>query len=135
MNYPGVPLILGSIEATRPVFLIVMGISLMMIAWRFAKKASGWSPRLMMAGAILLGFGYSILLPLYEAGKIGRYTSPVHFHGDEDLILAFHALKIFTMNVGWFLLGLGLAIHTKILTAPPLKHPHPSPPSSHESAA
>ena len=132
MNYLGAPFILGSIEATRPVFLIVMGISLMMIVWRFAKKANGWSPRLMMAGAILLGFGYSILLPLHEAGKIGRYASQLHFHRDGDLMLALHVLKIFTMNVGWLLLGLGLAIHTKILTAPPLKH---SPPSSHESAA
>jgi len=132
MNYPGAPLILGSIEAARPAFLIVMGISLMMIAWRFAKKTSGWSPRLMMAGAILLGFGYSVLLPLHEIGKTGRYPSLPHPHGGEELVLAFFVLKIFTMNVGWFLLGLGLAIHTKILTAPPLKHSLP--PLSHESA-
>ncbi|MFT3989881.1 MAG: hypothetical protein QM680_00585 [Luteolibacter sp.] len=123
MTVPGFPPLLASIDAARPVFLIVMGISLMLIAWRFSRRSIGWAPRLLMAGALLLGFGYTILLPLYEAGKIET-------HGATSDAIAWQALKIFTMNFGWFTFGLGLALHTRLFGTR-----SPSSPRSHESAA
>ncbi|MFT4176259.1 MAG: hypothetical protein QM627_06350 [Luteolibacter sp.] len=113
MTVPGFPPLLASIDAARPVFLILMGISLMLVAWRFSRRATGWAPRLLMAGAVLLGFGYSILLPLHEAGRI-----------DANDAIAWQVLKMFTMNFGWLAFGLGLVLHTKLLGA-----------RSHESAA
>ena len=68
----GSPLLLASIDSIRPVFLIVMGVSLLMLAWRLSKDASRWSGRFIFSGAILLAIGYSFVMPLYEAGKIER---------------------------------------------------------------
>jgi len=123
MTSLGADPILASIDGARPVFLIVMGICLVMICWRFAKNTHGWSPRLIMAGALLLGFGYAILLPLYEVGKIARPPSSGVTGSDAEMALACHALRIFSMNMGWLLLGLGLAIHTKVLTSAPRRQP------------
>jgi hypothetical protein len=109
---------LASLEAVRPVFLIVMGVSLMMIAWRLCKEATGWDARAMMAGALLLGFGYTILMPLYEAGKIERVVRSGHFHGDPAVALAWHAVKLLAMNGGWLLFGLGLALHAQLIRLP-----------------
>jgi len=105
---------LGSIAAVRPVFLIVMGVFLMVIAWRLVKNTSGWSAWTMISGALLLGFGYSIMLPLYEAGLIDRLSS----HGDQSTAMGWHAVKIFTMNGGWLLFGIGLAIYANVFASP-----------------
>ena len=106
---------LGSIEATRPVFLIVMGVFLMLIAWRLARSSSPWTARMLVAGAFLLGFGYSIMLPLYEAGVLRQYSPNARYHGDGASILAWHAVKLVVMNAGWLIFGLGIAMHAKIL--------------------
>ena len=44
MTY-GMGMHLGSIEAVRPVFMIVMGVFLMVIAWRLCKTTEGWTAR------------------------------------------------------------------------------------------
>ena len=80
MNY-GNCLPLGSIEAIRPVFMIVMGIFLMVIAWRLCKCTAGWTARLIAAGALLLGVGYAVILPLYDAGFIERISPAGRYHG------------------------------------------------------
>jgi hypothetical protein len=123
---------LGSIEAVRPVFLIVMGIFLMVIAWRLSKISDGWTARIIVAGALLLGFGYGILMPLYEAGLIKRYT-PGHQHGGTDTAMAWQMVKLISMNAGWLLFGLGLAMHAKLFAAPaPRRSATTSPVPQHE---
>ncbi|MBC8126456.1 MAG: hypothetical protein H8M99_04825 [Gloeobacteraceae cyanobacterium ES-bin-144] len=127
---------LGSVEAVRPVFLIVMGIFLMLIAWRLAKTSGTWTSRIMVAGALLLGFGYAVLLPLYEAGLIEKFSPNGHFHGNMATALAWHLTKMSVMNAGWFLFGIGLAMHAKILTSPsPRPRAETRVNSPHESVA
>ncbi len=119
----GVGMQLASIEAIRPVFMIVMGVFLMVIAWRLCQTTEGWTARLIVAGSLLLGFGYSLLLPLYDAGLIERY-SPV----SGASALAWHAVKLVVMNCGWLLFGLGLALHAQVFSiSPPPRKLSPSP--------
>jgi len=109
----GSPLLLASIESVRPVYLIVMGVSLLLFAWRLSHSASRWAARLMMAGAILLTFGYALVLPMYEAGKIQYLGS---HHGDTAAALAWHVVKLVSMNAGWLLFGWGLAVHAHLFS-------------------
>ena len=109
----GSPLLLASIESVRPVFLIVMGVSLLMLAWRLSKDASRWSGRFILSGAILLAIGYSLVLPLYEAGKIERLSTG-HAHGEMAAAMAWHVVKLVSMNTGWLLFGLGLSLHANL---------------------
>jgi len=113
----GSPLLLASIESIRPVFLIVMGISLLMLAWRLSKDASRWSGRFIFSGAILLAVGYSVVMPLYEAGKIERMSE--HVHGDMATAMAWHVVKLVAMNTGWLFFGLGLAMHANVFGSRP----------------
>ena len=128
---------LGSIEAIRPVFMIVMGIFLMVIAWRICNRTEGWTARLIISGALLLGFGYAVMLPLYEAGSIERLSPTGRYHGSAANAIAWHCVKLVTMNSGWLLLGLGLALHSKAFatTSPRRKLTSPTPLATHESVA
>jgi len=115
----GAFLTLGSIEAARPVFMIVMGLFMLLFAWRLAKVSDVWTSRLLMAGALMLAFGYGLLLPLYEAGVLERYSpARLHYHGNAATALGWHVTKMVVMNLGWLVLGLGFAMHAKILTSP-----------------
>lgn len=114
---------LASIEAVRPVFMIVMGISLLVIAWRFSKCTHGWTTRMILSGALLLAFGYAVLLPLYEAGSIERLSPRGHYHGSAATAIAWHTVRLVAMNSGWLLFGLGLAMHAKVFTATPPRAP------------
>ncbi len=127
---------LASIEAMRPVFMIVMGVFLIVIAWRICNCTNGWTARLIISGALLLGFGYAVILPLYEAGSIERLSAAGRYHGSGANAIAWHSVKLVVMNSGWLLLGLGLAMHSKAFTAisPAQKTPSPALPS-HESVA
>lgn len=133
----GAFLTLGSIEAVRPVFLIVMGLFMLLFAWRLAKVSDVWTSRLMMAGALLLAFGYCLMLPLYEAGVLEHYSSSkVHYHGNPATALGWHVTKLVVMNLGWLVLGLGFAMHAKIVTLPsPRRSREIHIPSPHESVA
>lgn len=112
----GSSLPLGSIEAIRPVFMIVMGVFLMIIAWRLCKCSEGWTARLIATGSLMLGFGYAVMMPLYDAGIIERYSPLGHSHGSGASALAWHAVKLVVMNSGWLVFGLGLAMHAKIFS-------------------
>ena len=127
---------LASIEAVKPVFMIVMGVFLMIIAWRLAKGLEGWSARLIVAGTILLGVGYTVVLPLYDAGVIPRYSlRPSALSSGPDAY-AWNIVKTFVMNFGWLLFGLGLAIHARIFsTTSPGRKLSPPTPVTHESPA
>lgn len=116
--------LLGSIEAMRPVFLIVMGVFMLIFAWRLAKNSETWTSRLMMAGALLLAFGYVLMLPLYEAGVLERYSpNRLTYEGSAATAMGWHAIKLVVMNVGWLVFGLGLAMHAKILNPAPIQNP------------
>lgn len=134
MNQP--PLVLlASIDAVRPVFMIVMGVFLLVVAWRMSKETEGWAARLMMAGAIMLAFGYSILIPMYEAGKIEVIYRGAHLH-DPAAALGWHAVKLVVMNAGWLVFGLGLGLHSGLLRMPAaLKAQRTRTVSTHESIA
>ena len=122
----GSPLLLASIESIRPVFLIVMGVSLLMLAWRLSREASRWSGRFIFSGAILLAVGYSVVMPLYEAGRIERISG--HVHGEMATAMAWHVVKLVSMNAGWLLFGLGLALHANLFgSGQSRKTPIPSP--------
>ncbi|MGC4014250.1 MAG: hypothetical protein QM755_06985 [Luteolibacter sp.] len=110
----GSPLLLASIESVRPVYLIVMGVSLLIFAWRLSHSASTWAARLMMAGAVLLAIGYAIVMPMYEAGQIDRLGDP---HGDPAAALAWHVVKLVAMNTGWLFFGWGLAVHAHLFSS------------------
>jgi hypothetical protein len=134
MNQP--PFVfLASVEAVRPVFMIVMGVFLLVVAWRMSKETEGWTARLLMAGAILLSFGYSILVPMYEAGKIEKFYPGAHLHNPASA-LGWHAVKLVVMNAGWLVFGLGLGLHSGLLRIPSaLRTPRTRTVSTHESIA
>ncbi len=99
----------------RPVFLILMGLVLLLVAWRLARHRSGWPARVLVAGALLLAFGYAVVLPLYDA-KVLVPMGLVMFRPDADpaVALGWHLVKMLSMNGGWFLFGLGLALHARL---------------------
>jgi len=110
---PHVPL-LASVEAFRPVFMIVMGAFLLLTAWRMTRGTTGWTPRLLLGGAFLLALGYSVLLPLYQAGVLLPLSLVGRLPGDPAVALGWHIVKVVSMNGGWLLFGLGLALHAGI---------------------
>ncbi len=112
------PLLLGSLEAVRPVFTIVMGAFLMLIAWRLSQVTSGWTARFIVVGALLLGCGYMILMPMYEAKAIELFSKSGRYQGSAATATAWHCVKLVMMNGGWLFFGIGLALHAKIFTAP-----------------
>ncbi|RYD50472.1 MAG: hypothetical protein EOP83_23885, partial [Verrucomicrobiaceae bacterium] len=100
---------LASIEAVRPVFMMVMGLFLVVIAWRLSKVTTGWTARLIVSGALLLGFGYGVVLPMYEAGGIEPLSTRGLYKGSADVAVAWHCVKLVVMNGGWLVFGIGLA--------------------------
>ncbi|MBB5350391.1 hypothetical protein HNR46_000615 [Haloferula luteola] len=100
---------LASLDAARPVFLILMGISLVVISWRISRKWLGWPARILMAGALLLGFGYSVILPLYAMGVLMSPEAALfQVDGDPVVAMAWQVVKAFSLNGGWLLFGAGL---------------------------
>ncbi|MEP4076633.1 hypothetical protein [Haloferula sp.] len=109
------PLPLASIEAMRPVFMIVMGLSILFVSWRLTRHTSGWSSRILMAGALLLTLGYSLILPLYQAKVIIPMSLLIFYpQVDAGTVMGWHLAKLFSMNGGWLLFGLGLALHARV---------------------
>jgi len=118
MNFEGV-FTLGSIEAIRPVFWMVMGVFLFLYAWRLAQVSDRWTARLLVAGALLLAAGYTLVLPMYEAGVLERYAEQRrHYQGSVETALAWHVIKGTVMNFGWLVFGTGLAFHAGLLRLP-----------------
>lgn len=95
--------------------MVVMGAFLLMIGWRLSHGSKGWSGRFLAAGTLLLAFGYVVIVPLYETGRIERIAPGAHVHGDVAVALAWHVVKLFTMNAGWLLFGIGIAWHARLL--------------------
>lgn len=124
------PPVLASVDAFRPVFMIVMGAFLLLTAWRMTRGTRGWSPRCLMAGAFLLTLGYSVLLPLYQAGVLLPLSLVGSLPGDASVALAWHVLKVVSMNGGWLLFGLGLALHAGIFETEKSPAPVESPATS-----
>lgn len=110
---------LGSIEAIRPVFWMVMGFFIFLYAWRLAQRSEPWTARLLVAGALLLSFGYTLVLPMYEAGLLEHYAAQRrHYLGDAASALGWHVVKLSVMNIGWLVFGFGLALHAGVLRLP-----------------
>lgn len=114
VSYP-MPLI-ASIDAARPVFLIVMGLSLAIFTWRLANGARDWPARLMIAGSLLLAFGYAVVLPGYAAKLIPSLGTPDP--AESATALGWHFVKLLSMNLGWLMFGIGLAFHAKVFPSP-----------------
>jgi hypothetical protein len=110
---PHVPL-LANAGAFRPVFMIVMGAFLLLTAWRMTRGTTGWTPRTLLAGASLLALGYSVVMPLYQAGVLIPLSLAGQLPVDPSVAMFWHIVKIVSMNGGWLLFGLGLALHAGI---------------------
>ena len=124
---------LATVTAAKPVFMIVMGVFLLVIAWRLARESEGWAARFLVSGALLLAFGYSVLMPLYEAGKIPSQGSPKELAATA---IAWNSVKLMSMNGGWLLFGVGLSLHARVFRTLHDAKPSPSPtPVTHESVA
>lgn len=127
---PHVPT-LASVDAFRPVFMIVMGAFLLLTAWRITRGTTGWTPRILLAGAFLLALGYSVIIPLYEAGVLIPLSQIGRVPGDPAVALFWHIARTVSMNGGWLLFGLGLALHAGIFetvkSSAPVPTPLPSP--------
>ena len=116
------PCVVGFLEpsqAMRPVFLILMGAALLLVAWRLARRRVGWGTRLLMAGALLLAAGYSVILPLYEA-RVLVSVENLRFYPEVEPSAAFawQLVKLVAMNGGWFLFGVGLVLHARLMETP-----------------
>lgn len=113
--------------------MIVMGLFLLLVAWRLVGGRSGWAPRLILSGALLLAFGYAVLVPLYESGTIPQFRPGGHLHGDPALALGWHMVKLFAMNAGWLLFGFGVALHARVFAPAPTHAPalNPAGPETH----
>lgn len=121
-----VPLPLASIDAMRPVFMIVMGLSLLFVAWRLTRQTSGWSSRVLMSGALLLALGYSLIIPLYQAQVIVPMSLlPFYPAADAGTAMGWHLAKLVSMNGGWLLFGLGLALHARVFESTRSLRPAP----------
>ena len=112
------PLLSALIDAFHPLFLLVMGICLVIVAWRLALTASGWDARLIVLGSLLLGLGYSVLLPLHESGLIAALRPLEHSREITSLAFGWRTLEMAVMNGGWLLFGLGMARHAKAWGTP-----------------
>ena len=111
LGTPLATLMTDPLAAMRPVFLILMGLSLLLVAWRLTRRSGGWSGRFLMAGAILLAVGYALVLPLYEARLLVPISMITYYpNADAGTALGWHLLKVVSMNGGWLLFGTGLAI-------------------------
>jgi hypothetical protein len=115
----------------RPVFMIVMGVFLLLTAWRMTRGTTGWTPRMLLSGATLLAFGYAVVLPLYEAGVLVPLSKIGLVPADPAVALAWSAIRTVSLNAGWLLFGLGLALHAGIFESAkspaPLQAPTTSP--------
>jgi hypothetical protein len=121
-------MVMASVEAMRPVFLMVMGLALLLVAWRLTRRHSGWSVRMLMAGALLLAFGYGVVLPLYEAEVIVPFRNLAFYpNADPATALGWHVSKLFAMNGGWLLFGLGIALHSGLFERERRTSPQPAP--------
>mgnify|MGYP000088422509 CR=1 FL=1 len=114
----------------RPVFMMLMGLSLLLVTWRLTRRCPGWPARTMMTGATMLAFGYAVVLPLYEL-RIAFPPELLIFvpKADPVAVYGWHLTKLTTMNGGWLLFGLGLALHTRAfesLVPSPRRSPHES---------
>jgi hypothetical protein len=138
---PPVPLLAASTPALRPVFLIVMGAFLLLTAWRMTRGTRGWTPRLILTGASLLAFGYSVLTPLYQAGIILPMSKIGTIGSNPDAIILWQTAQLISMNVGWLMFGLGIALHAGLFETAkshaPVQVPRTSPRTSpvHEPVA
>lgn len=111
-------LVIASIEAVRPVFMIVMGGFLMLIAWRLSRVTAPWTSRILVSGAFLLGTGYALILPMYDAGILQSIPQAHRTGGNVASAVAWHCVKVVVMNGGWLFFGIGLAMHTRLFSAP-----------------
>src|SRR5688500_12283737 len=110
---PHVPT-LASVDAFRPVFMIVMRAFLLLTAWRVPRGTTGWTPRTLLTGASLRALGYSVIMPLYQAGVLIPRSQVGMLPIDPATALAWHIAKVVSMNGGWLLFGFGLALHAGI---------------------
>jgi hypothetical protein len=105
-----------------------MGAFLLLTAWRMTRGTTGWTPRILLAGALLLAFGYSVVMPLYQAGVLLPLSLVGQLPGNATAAMIWHVVKLVSMNGGWLLFGLGLALHAGVFETE--KSPAPVEPSA-----
>lgn len=114
MEFPPDAFPLASIQSMRPVFLMVMGGFLLVIAWRMNRGSCGWASRMTMAGAMMLCFGYSVVMPLYLSGRMVPLQQLHAYPGEAWVPVFWHCVRSVAMNLGWLSFGLGVAAHARL---------------------
>jgi hypothetical protein len=120
MTFPPDVLPIASISAMRPVFMIVMGAFLLLTSWRMTR----------VAGALLLAIGYSVVMPLYQAGVLIPLSQIGVSSAEAASALGWHVVKTVSMNGGWLVFGFGLALHAGIFETEKSSAPVEAPSSS-----
>jgi hypothetical protein len=94
------------------------------------RGTSGWTPRILVAGALLLAIGYSVVMPLYQAGVLIPLSQIGVSSAEAASALGWHVVKTVSMNGGWLVFGLGLALHAGIFETEKSPAPVEAPSSS-----
>ncbi len=132
---PHSPLLFASLDLSRAPLMMALGLALAVFTWRMAGRVRGGGRLPLLAGALLLGLGYSVLLPLQESGLLNRGHEG-HDHARVTDTAAWNMSRVAVMNLGWLLLGGGLALHVRSARKSlPVSSPQSTSPSSHESLA
>jgi hypothetical protein len=122
MNVPP-PLMFASLDLSRAPLMMALGLALMVFTWRLAGRVRGGSRPLLQTGAILLGIGYAVMMPLQDSGIL-RAGHEGHRHELVTDTAAWRMSKVAVMNLGWLLLGCGLAMQLR--AKPSSQSPTPS---------
>lgn len=126
---------LASLDLSRAPLMMALGLALLVFTWRMAGRVRGGGRLPLLAGAVLLGLGYSVMLPLQESGILNRGHEG-HDHARVTETAAWNMSRVAVMNLGWLLLGSGLALHVRSarisLSVSSTQSPSPT---SHESLA
>ncbi|MCW1925112.1 hypothetical protein OKA05_21300 [Luteolibacter arcticus] len=116
-----------------------MGAFLLLTAWRMTRGTHGWTPRIILTGASLLAFGYSVLTPLYQAGILVPLSKIGMMGINPDAVIIWHGVRLLAMNGGWLMFGLGLAAHAGLFetvkSSAPVQAPRPRTSPLHEPVA
>ncbi|MBN8460135.1 MAG: hypothetical protein J0M04_20090 [Verrucomicrobia bacterium] len=117
------PLMFASLDLSRVPLMMALGLALVVFTWRLAAHARR-GRGLLVSGALMLGLGYSVVLPLQDTGILNRGHEG-HSHEQLTDSTAWKVSRGILMNTGWLLLGSGLALQVRA-KRPSSESPTPS---------
>lgn len=109
---------LATLSAARPVALIIIGAFLLLTAWRIHQRQPSVAAKVLLLGSAFIAFNYCLLLPAYSAQWISAPEALVHNNKDPRYAYLLASIRDTGMNVGWFILGMGLVILPRVKKLP-----------------